>query len=309
MWRYLLSCVSFLYAAFSAAADNVPQVVVTIKPIHALVSDIMEGVAKPTLLLNKSQSPHTYHSRPSDIKQLQTADLLVWVGPNVESFLPRILSSLPKKTLVLELNGLPQLTLLSARRGGIWEAHHHQDAHNKHDHAKHENAFDQHIWLSPSNAKVIVQAITNTLAQINPDNAHYYRGNADHVLKQLEQLDEHLRQELASIKGEPFLVFHDAYQYFERDYGLNAIGSISVSPENRPSVKRISELRERIRSQKIRCVFSEPQFESALVSTIIENTSAKSGVLDPLGTSLPAEKHPYFTLLHHLAKALKECLS
>ena len=281
---------------------SAPQVVVTIKPIHALVSGVMEGVGTPYLLLSGGESPHSYSLRPSQVRQLRKANIVIWVSPNVETFLEKIVTTLSEKTQILRLIDLHSLNLLKVRNGKDWESHHHDEhPHNDFD-------VDPHIWLNPENAKIIVQAIAQTLSKIDPNNSLRYRTNAVRMIEQLDLLDKNLMQQLAPVKNIPFLVFHDAYQYFEQRYQLTAVGAINLSPENRPSVRRLYQLRSRLKKQKIRCVFSEPQFESALVATVIEGSSVRRGVLDPLGADLAIGTKSYFTLLNNMAHSLKQCL-
>lgn len=284
-----------------------PQVVVTIKPIHALVSGVMEGVNTPYLLLPGGESPHSYSLRPSQVEQLHTARLVIWVGPTVEGFLTKILTTLSQKNQILRLMEIPGLTQLEVRKGKTWETHHHDDSHDDDPHHS-EFEIDPHIWLSPHNAKVIVQAIAQTLQEIDSKNTARYAANAARLVEQLKQLDQSLKQQLAPIKELPYLVFHDAYQYFEDYYGLMTIGAVTLSPETRPSVKRLHQLRTHLKNQQIRCVFSEPQFESALVATLIEGTSTQRGILDPLGTELAVGTESYFGLLRNLADSLTQCL-
>jgi zinc transport system substrate-binding protein len=281
----------------------VPEVVVSIKPIHALVSGVMEGVGKPYLLLHGGESPHTYSLHPSQVRRLHRANLVVWVSPAIESFLEKSIRSLSHEKRILRLIDLSGLTLLKVREGKAWESHHHDEHHDS------EFEIDPHIWLSPNNAKIIVLAIAKTLSQLDSNNAPRYKANASRFFKRIEQRDQALKQQLKPIKDLPFLVFHDAYQYFEEHYGLKAVGAITLSPETRPSVKRFYQLRRRLKQQDIYCIFSEPQFESALVTTLLEGTSIRRGVLDPLGANLASGTHSYLTLLDNLAKDLKDCLS
>jgi len=281
---------------------STPQVVVTIKPIHALVSGVMEGVGTPYLLLSGGESPHSYSLRPSQVRQLRNTTVVIWVGPTVETFLEKILITLDEKTQILRLIDLQGLNLLKVRQGKDWETHHHDE------HPDNEFEIDPHIWLDPNNAKIIVQAIAQTLSQIDPNNTVHYKANAARMVEQLEQLDQNLKRQLASVKTLPFLVFHDAYQYFEQSYQLTIAGAINLSPETRPSVRRLYKLRARLKKQQIRCVFSEPQFESALVATVIEGSSVRRGVLDPLGADLVTGTESYFTLLSNMAHSLKQCL-
>ncbi len=300
--HFVLWIGTLLILIASASHASVPQVVVTIKPIHALVSGVMDGVGTPYLLLPGGESPHSYSLHPSQIRRLHRATLVVWVGPSVETFLEKTMTTLSDKIQILRLIEVPDLSLLKVRDGKAWETHHLDE------HPDNEFEIDPHIWLSPDNAKVIVQAIAQTLSQIDANNAARYTANAIRLLEQLEQLDQTLKQQLAPIKELPYLVFHDAYQYFEHHYGLTAVGAITLSPESRPSVRRLYQLRTRLKKQKIRCVFSEPQFESGLVTTLIEGSLVRRGILDPLGADLVAGTESYFTLLGNLADSLKQCL-
>ncbi|EDN67698.1 High-affinity zinc uptake system protein znuA precursor [Beggiatoa sp. PS] len=212
------------------------------------------------------------------------------------------MTTLSDKTQILRLIEVSELTLLKARKGKIWETHHH-------DHSHHTGfEIDPHFWLSPHNAKILVQAIAQTLRKIDINNAAHYTANAVRLVEQLEQLDQDLTQQLAPIKELPYFVFHDAYQYFEYRYGLKAMGAISLSSEIRSSVKRLHQLRAQLKNQQIRCVFSEPQLESSLIVTLIEGSSVRRGILDPLGAKLAVGTESYFTLLHNLAHSLKQCL-
>ncbi len=281
--KHLLLIGIFLSLIACVEKTQQAQVVVTIKPIHALVSGVMDGVGTPLLLLKGGESPHHYTLRPSQVRQLHAASLIVWVGPTVETFLEKTLLTLNQP--LLRLIDLPDLSLLKSG-----ETHHH------------DHEIDPHIWLDPINAIKIVQAIAQDLSQTDVNNAARYKANATRLIKRLEQLDQSLKEQLAPIKNIPYIVFHDAYQYFEHRYGLNAVGVISLTPETRPSVKHVYELRERLKRQNVRCVFTEPQFDSSLVDSLIENTTARRGILDPLGAD------NYFTLLNNLAKSLNQCL-
>ena len=300
--RILLGICCGFYSAWSMAAE-VPQVVVTLKPIHALVSGVMQGVGEPSLLLSGGESPHTYSLKPSQMKQLQQAQLIVWVGSAIESFLVKPLQTVSKEVRQLSLLEVQGLHLHKARRGGIWEEEHehHADAATDKDH------LDQHIWLDPRNAQLIVQAVSEQLQQLDPAHSSRYAENANRLNARLDALDKNLMQQLKPFRTVALMVFHDAYQYFEERYGLNVVGAISISPENRPSAKRLHQLRERIQTAQVRCVFSEPQFEPSLITPLIENTQVKRGVLDPNGMDLAVGSEAYFSLLMNLTNAVKTC--
>ncbi|MBF5094511.1 zinc ABC transporter substrate-binding protein ZnuA [Azospirillum sp. INR13] len=320
MRRFALSAT--LTTALAAAAAlpahaEVPKVVVSIKPIHSLVASVMHGVGEPALLVRGGASPHSYTMKPSDAKALSAADLVVWVGPELESFLEKPLKANAPKATLLTLMDLKGLTLLETREGGAWEAHDHGRKgghdhkghdHKGHDHAEEHEELNSHIWLDPANARAIVKAAAEALAAKDPADAEAYRTNADRTLQQLDALDAELKAALAPVKDKPFVVFHDAYQYFEARYDLSAVGSITVSPDRRPSAKRLSAIRAKIGGLGAACVFAEPQFEPALVQTVVEGTKARTGVLDPEGTELPEGEALYPTLLRNLAASLRGCL-
>ena len=313
--KKLLSLLLFIILPINTAiAANTPNVVVSIKPIHSLVSAVMEGVATPDLIIKKG-SPHGYTLRPSEAKVLEHADLVVWVGHDLESFLEKPLNTLAAKAQKLTLSEKLQSSLLTKREGGEWAKHSHAD-HDEADHDAHEEhavheshdheeaSMDFHIWLSPMIAKKITIETTNALIQMDPAHAAQYQSNANKLLAKLVALDETLETKLAPVKNKPYLVFHAAYQYFESDYGLKAVGSVTIDPERKSGAKGIVEIREKVARLGVVCVFSEPQFESSLVQTIIEGTDAKTGTLDPLGSNIPAGPNAYFTLMNNLANDL-----
>lgn len=302
------ACLCALLPARALAAD----VVVTIKPLHSLAASVMQGVGAPRLLVSGAASPHSFALRPSDAAALRKADLIVWVGPELETALEKSLSTLAKPGSVLPVLELPGLRLLEAREGGVWDehAHGHDTGHEHKDgHARdHDHHEDPHVWLDPANAKVIAMAVAGELARIDPANAGRYRANAEALGGRLDALHEELAARTKPLHGIGYIVFHDAYQYFEARYGLEPAGSITVSPDRQPGARRVTEIRDTIVKRKVRCVFAEPQFEPRLQQRLVEATGAKAGVLDPLGAALPEGPALYFTLMRGLATALSECL-
>jgi zinc transport system substrate-binding protein len=257
------------------------------------------------------------------VRQLQHADLVVWIGPQLEGFLQKTLQGLPESVQRMSLLTLPHLNTLAVRRGGVWEAdaHHESGTTETHHHHAHDededqhtdkaasHSIDPHIWLDPENAQVIIQAIAAQLSQLDPDNAAIYQANAERATADISALDQALKTQLAPIQAQPFIVFHDAYHYFEQHYQLNAVGAISLSPEQQPSAQRLEEIRDRIKTAHVRCVFREPQFQPSLVTVVLENTPAQQGVLDPLGMTLTETGAAlYRALLQHLADNLVACL-
>lgn len=310
---------AFLFAGSVQAADA-PVVVTSIKPVHSLVSAIMQGVGKPELIVDGAASPHTYNLKPSNARALQDAKVIFWVGPGLEAFLEKPLQSLGSDAIVAQLDDAPGLIKLPFREGGAFEAHDDGDEHEGagagHDHdeaeADHDHehgAFDTHLWLDPMNAKAMAAEITTTLVAADPANALTYEANAKALDDKLDALDKEIATTVSSVKDKPFIVFHDAYQYFEHRYHIRVAGSITVSPETIPGAERVSEIHKKVGDLGATCVFAEPQFEPRLVNVVIEGTMAKSGVLDPEAATLPAGPELYFTLMRGIADSMRNCLA
>lgn len=291
-----------LFSLSLHAADG-PRVMVSIAPIHSLVAGVMAGVAEPELLVKGAASPHSYMLKPSQMGALQRADLIIWNGEGVESFMPRTLRSLGNGPRVIKLVALPGVVLLPTRAGGVWGA---EEAAHQHD--RHQEGVDGHLWLDPDNAKVIVTAVAVALSEIDPPHATQYRHNSGALLKQLEQLTREIETMLVPVRTVPYLVFHDGYHYFEERFNLNVAGAISVDPEHKPGAKRLSEISAMIRQRQVRCLFSEPQFPATTVQAIIAGSGVKSGVLDPLGSNIQPGPELYFRLMRGLGKSLAGCL-
>lgn len=313
----LLAPLSLLATAFlSTTAMAAPSVVASIKPVHSLVSAVMAGVGEPTLIVKGSASPHTYALRPSDAGALEAADIVFWTGHGMELFLGDALDTLATGATVVELADAPGITLLPVREGGAFEAHAHDEAGHEdehahdadeHDHDEHGEG-DMHFWLDPQNAKLMVTQIATTLAEADPENATAYQANAEAELVRLDALEAELAAMLAPVADKPFIVFHDAYQYFEARFGLNLAGSVTVTPDTMPGAARIDELKARLAELGVTCVFAEPNFEPTIISAITEGTPAKAGVLDPEGGALTEGVDLYPDLLRGLAISLVDCL-
>ena len=320
--------ISALFSGLALTTYADINVVASVKPVHSLVSGVMEGAGKPDLIVQGSASPHTYSLKPSQAKQLEDADLVFWMGHELESFLEKPLEAIATSAHVVELIDSSSLKKIKMREGGMFDAHAHDeheghDDHDEHeghdDHDEHEghddhhdhghDEFDIHVWLDPENAKVLVNEIKLALIEKDPSNASIYEANSKKINLKLDQLIDEVSSKLESEKGKGYVVFHDAYQYFEERFGMSAVGSITVSPEVVPGANRIRELKEKIVDLNATCVFSEPQFEPKLVSTVIEGTQANTGVLDPLGASIKDGPELYFTLIRNMANSLQDCLS
>ena len=299
---------------FAAAALHAPQaraveVVVSIKPVHSLVAAVMGKTGKPRLLLGGGVSPHTYRMRPSEARALTRADLIVWIGRNLEKFLDRPIASLGSGARILTLRDAAGMRLLPSRGGGLWNDGHgkpHIDARAEpgHDHS----GFDMHIWLDPANARRIVEIVAESLVRVDPGRTDTYRKNAAATRKRIAALEESLRARLEPVRRRAFIVFHDAFQYFEFAFGLNSKGAIAVDPAQPPGARRLAELRAALAEYDIGCAFSEPQFEPNLVRTVIEGTRMRTGTLDPLGFGVQPGRDAWFAIMRRLGDAVADCL-
>ncbi|MDA1000041.1 MAG: zinc ABC transporter substrate-binding protein [bacterium] len=294
-----------LFGPEKAAAA--PRVVASIKPVHALVAGVMEGAGAPRLLIGGSASAHTYSLRPSQARALQQAGIVFWVGEELETFLVRILKSLPRGARVVSLLKAPGLKRHPTREGGMWE----QDADHDDGGKKHpaREEIDPHIWLNPENARAMVRRIIEVLQKTDPRNAGRYAENGARLSRRIRALEAEIGARLRPLRAAPFVVFHDAYQYFERHFQLRGVGSIAVSPDRRPGARRILQIRRRLRAAPSMCLFSEPQFSPGIVDTLIAGTPTRTGVLDPLGVDVPPGKEAYFAIMRNLADAFVRCLS
>ena len=310
-------------SAVEAAAAETPEVVASIKAVHSLVAGVMAGVGEPTLLVKGGASPHTYALRPSEAAALQRADVVFWIGAEMETFLERPLAALPRSARAVALHEVPGVRLLAFREGDDWGTR----AHDEGDELRHEGGKDQgqnhgdardhqhargainmHLWLDPVNAMAVVEQIVATLSDADPANAASYEANGAAVRARLAELDVTLERELASIKDRSYIVFHDAYPYFDARYGLRPAGSITVSPERMPGAAKLFDVRKKILETGATCVFAEPEFRPAVVRTVIEGSGARIGVLDPMGADLEPGADAYFVLMRNLAKSLTACL-
>ncbi len=295
--RYLMQ--AFIVLAFcgipAAPAVAAPKVVATILPVHSLVAGVMKGVAEPDLLFDAALSPHGMPLRPSQMRALGDADIVVRIAPQFETALVRPLARLRPGVRVLTLAGAPAVIVLPRRSGA--------------DAAALGPGRDWHIWLSPDNAVAMIAAIAATLAAADPENSEAYRRNADRLSARVHRLDARLSAKFRAAHKAPFVVFHDAYQYLERHYGLARPGIVVITPEAGAGARTIRALRQRIGKGQVRCVFSEPQFSSRLVRALVEGTDARSASLDPIGRGVPAGPDAYFTLMSALADTMNSCLA
>ena len=315
----------------SANADV--KVVTSIKPIHSLASYVMDGVGKPDVIVDGYNSPHGFSLKPSHAKMLENADLVIWIGEDLETFLEKPLNTIAKKAKNIEVMDLKGIKKLEFREKNIFEGHddhghdEHKDEHKEHGHDEHKDEHkehghdehkekdaheghhhgehDPHVWLDPMNAKVIIKEITKQLVQLDSKNSAAYKANSKKALADIDMLTKAIKKDLN--KDLRFVVFHDAYQYFEKRFNIQVLGALTVNTDVMPGAEQLSEIREVIEHEKVNCIFSEPQFNPSIIKSIAKDTKVKTGILDPLGAKLDKGKNLYFDLLNDMASSFKGC--
>ena len=330
---FILSILSFL--TFFTSANAEIKVVTSIKPIHSLASYLMEGVGSPDLIVDGYASPHGFALKPSHAKMLQEADLIFWVGEGLENFLEKPLKSIAKKAEKIELLEIKGLKKLKFREKNIFDEHddhgheeegHEEDGHDDHghdedghdDHGQEEEGhddhgheghahgeYDPHIWLDPANAKTILNEMVEHLIENDEKNASIYKSNLDKALKDIDKLISDVNSELN--QNISFIVFHDAYQYFENRFNVKVLGAFTVNTDVMPGAEQLSKIREIIEHDKVGCIFSEPQFNPDIINAVAKDMDIKTVVLDPLGATLDPGKGLYFKLIKNMSKSFESC--
>ena len=328
----LLTIFSFIFfLSFKLFASETTGIITTIQPITSLVSAVIGNTGKTISLIPTEISPHEYKLKPSDIKKLQNGNIIFYVSDHLETSITKVFENLPKNIKSINLMEDAGIKHLAIRDNEAWERHDHRHGHGDHhdhhkkakehddhedekhakkhdDHNNHEKEDDVHIWLSPDNAVKIIKKVNKELSLYFPENAKTYNKNTNQMIKKINELEVELKNELSGIKDKPYIVFHDAYQYFETSFDLNAVGSIALDGDIASSPKQISFIKDKIVKFKASCVFKEPQFDSKLVKIVVEGTNAQIGTLDPLGVNIKSGENFYLQLLKNMAKSLKDCL-
>ena len=352
---FILSIIAFLTYSTSILAEI--KVVASIKPIHSLASYLMEGIAKPDLIVDGYASPHGFALKPSHAKMLQNADLIFWVGEDLENFLVKPLNAIAKKAEKIELMEIKGLEKLKFRERNIFDGHddhghkeddhddhkheedghkeddhddhkHEEDGHKEDDHDDHKHEedghkddehghdehgheghahgeYDPHIWLDPVNAKIILNEMVEHLIENDQKNASKYKSNLAKANKDLDKLIKNVKSDLN--KDFKSIVFHDAYQYFEKRFEVNILGAFTVNTDVLPGAEQLAEIREIIEHDKVSCIFSEPQFNPDIINAVAKDMDIETGVLDPLGATLNPGKDLYFDLIKNMSKSFKGC--
>ncbi len=328
--KITLICTILSFFTLFTSANAEIKVVASIKPIHSLASYLMDGVSKPSLIVDGYASPHGFALKPSHAKMLQEADIIFWVGEDLENFLEKPLDSIAKKAEKIELLEAKGLNKLKFRERNIFDGHddhghddhghkkkddhddhgHDDDGHKKKDdHDDHEGhhhgEYDPHIWLDPINAKIILNEMVEHLIENDAKNTSTYKSNLEKALKDIDKLTMEVMTELNQSTSS--IVFHDAYQYFEERFNVNVLGAFTVNTDVMPGAEQLAEIREIIEHDKVSCIFSEPQFNPDIINAVAKDMDIKTGVLDPLGATLDPGKGLYFDLIRNMSKSFKGC--
>lgn len=291
-----------------------PAVLVSIKPLHALVSAVMNGIGEPTLLVKGAASPHLYALKPSDARHIAQANLIFRIGPTLEVFLEKPLRALGTQARIVNVITARHVSKLAYRdhhepTTAKPDQHTHKVETDQHTHDDGKAGADPHIWLDPNNAIAISQLITRELVAADAENAPIYRSNASRMIAKIRSLDLELKAKLAAIIGMPYVVYHDGYQYFETHFGLARPSVISQTAHQSPGARHVRAMRQLITSTNARCVFTEPQFPPRLAIALSTGTEARLVELDPIGASLAPGPNAYLTMMRNMAKAFTKCLS
>ena len=314
----------FLTLVFSLISISVRadvNVVTTIKPLHSLISNVMKGVGEPSLIIEGTSNPHNFVLKPSHAKLLQDADIIFWIGEDLEAFMEKPLSSLAKDAKKISFMELGSIKKLKFRENNIFDHDDHEDhddyddhdGHKEDDHDDHEDhdehnhgEFDAHLWLDPVNAKKMVLEISHELSELDPTNKNSYKANADKTIEVLDRLIEEVNRSLS--KDISYVVFHDAYQYFEQRFEVTSAGALTLNPDVLPGAKQIVDIQNLIKKKNIKCIFSEPQYNPKIIETLANDTNTSTGIMDPLGAYMDKGPSMYSKLIIGIADSIKNCI-
>ena len=325
--KSIIFVLSILFSSFSAHADVSTdiKVVTTIKPLHSLISRIMETRGEPQLIIEGTNNPHTFVFKPSHAKMIEEADIVFWIGEDLEAFMEKPLNSLAKDTKKIGFMDSESIEKIEFREKNIFDDHDghedeheghedddgHEDEHEGHDddhkdaHAHAHGEFDPHIWLDPENAKEMVKIIRDELIKIDPEGQRQYSVNTAGATLELDNLINSIEKELS--KDISYIVFHDAYQYFENRFGVIPAGALTLNPDVLPGAKQIADIQDVINDKGIKCIFSEPQYNPKIIETLGNDMNVSTGVMDPLGAFMDAGPTMYVELINGIANSIKEC--
>ncbi len=306
---FLLSLLVLSTCNLAYSEQAKPKLVTTLHPIGLIAAEIMGSFENITVLLPATSSPHHYQLKPSHVRALNQADLVIWVGQSLEMFMNKPIAQLKHKGSVLTLEEIPGLTLLSYRANALWPHQTHDHSSHAHVHKDTPNNIDGHLWLSTHNAIAMASHIAKRLVKLDPVNSTDYRTNLALFTEKIEQLDKHIRKKMTPYNDTPYLVYHDAFQYFESQYALKPLGAFLTDGAQGLSAKRLRALNRIIKTNKIRCIFADRQYDPSLPKKVASQTGASLVTLDPIGVTISMENGGYMRLLETISKNMLSCLS
>ena len=286
------------------------EVLTTIKPLGFIAAAITDGVSEPNVLLPTGASPHDFSLRPSDIRSINDADLVVWVGPELEGFMTKPLAKHPHALTLTQVPGMPLFNYVTQESHNDHDHEHEAQAHGDHDEGHeghHHEGVDPHLWLGPTQAKVIAKAIATELGKQDPANQARYAANLAAFDAKVDAKDKVIAEQMKAVNQKGYFVFHEAYGYWERHYGMSSKGHFTVSPERRPGAKTLVEIRKALEEKQASCIYAEPQFSPAVIESVARNTGAKVLLLDEVGEQVPLGPDAYPHFMQQLADAFAQC--
>lgn len=325
MHRTLPTALAAIFALPALAEP--PRVVVDIAPVHALVAQVMEGVAEPELLLSQDANPHSVQLRPSQARMLSNAELVIWVGPALSPWLEHTIEDIGSADS-LALMDNPATTLRDFERpvGAATpmpeEEHdehvHEEDGHDEdHDEDEHEDEGhdehdhgdkDPHLWMSVDNARAWLGVFAEEFASRDPENAETYRANAAEAESEIDALTDRIEARLAPVAGAEIITFHASFGYFADRFPITIAGSVRPGDATTPSAAALAKLEELVATHDIACAYAEPAFDPALLEAIASDTGLKIGTLDPTGAlQTPGPGH-YAATLEAVAEGIVACI-
>ncbi|QYN42824.1 zinc ABC transporter substrate-binding protein ZnuA [Gilliamella sp. ESL0443] len=276
------------------------NVISSVRPIGFITEAITSGVTNTDILLPDGASPHTYSLKPSDLAKIKNADLIIWIGEDMEVFMPTVLKNVDEHKQI-ELMDVPEIKSL------LRTNHHDEEIpHDDNDH--HHGEYDEHIWLSPKIAKIIAKSIHDKLIELYPNKVQLLDANLNEFITNLSETEQNIAKKLISVQNRGYFVFHDAYGYFESQFGLKNLGSFTINPAVQPGVQTVYAIQKKLAEHQAVCVFREPQFSPAVIKKLVNGTNVKIGELNPLGTGIIVEKGAYSHFLLTLTQELLDCL-
>ncbi|WP_436317798.1 zinc ABC transporter substrate-binding protein [Vibrio agarivorans] len=269
------------------------EVLTSFKPIQMITLELTKGVTEPDVLMESSASPHDYALRPSDAMKIQNADIIIWFGHDLETFMSRLVDGDKRVITISDFDGI--------------ELREFEDGHS-HDGHDHDST-DPHFWLGMNTTRDIAKVLSQELSQRDPANKQRYQENYLAFEQLIDDEKRAITQKLSSVKSHGYFVFHDAYGYFEDEFELNNLGHFTVSPERKPGAKTLISIRKTLAKGEAKCVFSEPQFTPAVINSVTRGSNVEIGTLDPVASKIEAQQGSYIEFMNQLADSFVSCLA